>query len=411
MIKILHFADAHIDMVNHGRRDPETGLPIRVMDYLNALDQICDAAIEEKVDLVIFAGDAYKDRSPSPTFQREWDTRMIRLSQAKIPTIILVGNHDLSPSISRAHALEELKTLQVPYIHVIDKPQFLTGEELKGLPIEIMAVPWITRSGMLAFFGKSITDSGDLHEEMEKRITSVISDWIHDSDPKLPLVMTAHASVQGAVYGGERSVLLGNDLVLPGSLVKNNKIDYVALGHIHKNQNINEGKHPPVVYPGSIERMDFGEEKDDKFFVIAEVTKGETNVIWKKLKGTRKYITFDFEIDSKEDVTEKIKKVMLPVEKLSDAIVRLRISYPRELESLIDENSIREFAKDCFEFQIVKLPQIDIRARLPEGTLLEGMTHFDLLEKYWQSSDMDQQEIEKLITLSKNIISDTPDNA
>ena len=67
-MKLLHFADAHIDMANYGKHDPETGLPLRVLDFLRALDTIVDAAISEKVDMVIFAGDAYKDRSPAPTF-------------------------------------------------------------------------------------------------------------------------------------------------------------------------------------------------------------------------------------------------------------------------------------------------------------------------------------------------------
>jgi len=70
MIKILHFADAHIDMANYGRHDPSSGLPLRVLDFLKSLDIIVDTAIEERVDLVLFAGDAYKDRNPAPTFQR-----------------------------------------------------------------------------------------------------------------------------------------------------------------------------------------------------------------------------------------------------------------------------------------------------------------------------------------------------
>ncbi|HNS63036.1 MAG TPA: metallophosphoesterase, partial [Anaerolineaceae bacterium] len=64
MLRILHFADTHIDIANHGRRDPETGLSLRVLDFLRALDTIVDTAIAEKVDLVLFAGDAYKDRTP-----------------------------------------------------------------------------------------------------------------------------------------------------------------------------------------------------------------------------------------------------------------------------------------------------------------------------------------------------------
>ena len=103
---------------------------MRVMDFLKSLDEIVDSAIEEKVDLVIFAGDTYKDRSPAPTFQREWGRRIMRLSKAKIPTLLLVGNHDLSPALGRAHALDEFATLEVPHVRVLDKPEFIGDEVL-----------------------------------------------------------------------------------------------------------------------------------------------------------------------------------------------------------------------------------------------------------------------------------------
>jgi DNA repair protein SbcD/Mre11 len=105
--RILHFADAHIDIATQGRHDPQTGLPVRTLDFLKALDTIVDTAITEQVDMVLFAGDAYKDRTPVPTFQREWGRRIVRLSQAGIPTLLLVGNHDLSPAVGRAHAMQE----------------------------------------------------------------------------------------------------------------------------------------------------------------------------------------------------------------------------------------------------------------------------------------------------------------
>ena len=231
MIRILHFADAPIDIANYGRHDPLSGLPLRVLDFLKAFDTVVDTAIEERVDLVLFAGDAYKDRSPAPTFQREWGRRIIRLSRAGIPTLLLVGNHDLSPAVGRAHALHEFDTLGVPHVQVIGQPRLLLPADLDGLPIQIMALPWVSRSTLMAALKLSGAEMNNVYEEIESRIRDMIADWFNRLDPDLPVVLTAHGTVQGAVYGGERSVMLGNDLVLPGALVRDQRLDYVARSH------------------------------------------------------------------------------------------------------------------------------------------------------------------------------------
>ena len=57
----------------------------------------------------------------------------MRLFRAEIPTILQVGNHDVSPSVARAHAMEEFSTLQVPHVLVVDKPVFLGPGDLKPL--------------------------------------------------------------------------------------------------------------------------------------------------------------------------------------------------------------------------------------------------------------------------------------
>ncbi|MBT3240214.1 MAG: exonuclease SbcCD subunit D [Chloroflexi bacterium] len=404
MIKILHFADAHIDMANYGRLDPETGLPMRVMDFLNSLDEIIDTALAEKVDLVIFAGDAYKDRNPAPTYQREWGRRIIKLSEAGIPCILVVGNHDLSPSLGRAHALEEFNTLNVPNILVADQPKFYGPDDLDGLQVQVLAIPWITRSGMLAYLDMKLSNKEEINEELETRLAEILTKWLEEADPNLPIILTAHASIQGAVYGGERTVMLGGDLVLSGSLVKNPQIDYVALGHIHKPQNLNEGKHPPVIYPGSIERVDFGEAKDDKFFIIAEVNKGETKVDWRQLKKIRKFIDRSLDLTSDNQVTEQIKKILPSQEMIKDAILRLVITYPRDWETLIDDAALREYTRDAFEFHFVKRPQIDSRVRIPEDKTVGSLTPAELLDIYWRSSHQEDADITDLKKLAQEII-------
>src|ERR1700690_4170720 len=199
-MRILHFAEAHIDMANYGRHDPETGLPLRVLDFLKSLDTIVDAAVNEKVDMVIFAGDAYKDRSPAPTFQREGGRRIIRLSQARIPTLLLVGNHDLSPAVGRAHAIQEFDTLQVPFVRVLSKPELLRPDDLWGLPVQVIAMPWISRSGLMASTDMTPSEPGAVYLNIESRISELVEGWLNAVDPGLPVILTAHASVQGATF-------------------------------------------------------------------------------------------------------------------------------------------------------------------------------------------------------------------
>lgn len=409
-LRILHFADAHIDMANYGRHDPGTGLPLRVMDFLKSLDTIVDTAISEHVDLVIFAGDAYKDRSPAPTFQREWGRRVMRLSRAGIPTLLLVGNHDLSPALGRAHALESFDTLEVPYVQVLDKPVFLRPEELGGLPLQVLALPWVARSGLVANLAMSETDMRQVYEAMEIRLTEAVHDWLDAVDPQLPVVLTAHASVQGARYGSERAVMLGGDLVLPGSLVRDPRLDYVALGHIHKAQNLNENAHPPVIYPGSIERVDFGEATDEKYFVIAHVARGKTEVEWRKLTGIRPFFDLYVRLDTPHGANERLLAALPTLADLEGAITRLTVDYRQEWEAVIDETALRQRAEKAFEFHLIRRPQVELRIRLPENQSIGSLTPFDLLDLYWNANHIDAEEKDALARLAGEIIQDDSEN-
>jgi exonuclease SbcD len=404
MIKVLHFADAHIDMANYGRHDPQTGLPLRVLDFLKSLDAIVDSAIAEKVDLVLFAGDAYKDRSPAPTFQREWGRRVMRLSRAGIPTLLLVGNHDLSPALGRAHALDSFDTLEVPHVRVVDRPCLLTPADLEGLPLQVICLPWVSRSGLMAQLGLSGAETGEVFEQIEERLTRLVHEWIEQADPNLPVILAAHCSVQGALYGSERTVMLGGDLVLPRSLVCDPRLDYVALGHIHKHQDLNEGSYPPVVYSGSIERVDFGEANDEKGYAIAEVERGQTRYEWRRLEGTRPFIDRYLRLESPDNISQQLREALPGKKKLKDAVVRLVLEYPQEWEAAIDDASMREYTAGCFEFHLVKRPQVAGRVRIPEDQTIGSLSPIQLLEIYWRANHVEEGEIAALSSLAVQLL-------
>jgi len=401
-VRILHFADAHIDMANYGRYDPDTLLPVRVTDYLKSLDTIVDTAIEQSVDLVLFAGDAYKDRNPHPTFQREWGKRIMRLSQAGLSTLLLVGNHDVSPAAGRAHTLAEFDTLAVPQVIVADKIELYGPSEL-GVPIQVITIPWVPRSHLMTRSQAAGKPIAEVFEFIEEQVAAMVNKLLAKADPDLPTVLTAHASVTGAKYGSERMVMLGNELVLAQSLARDERLDYVALGHIHQHQSLNGDQHPPVVYAGSIERVDFGEAKETKGFVLAEVRKGQCDWEFVPLK-TRPFVDLQITLEQAETVMADILDRIPRPERLDGAVVRLQLSYPADWEALIDDAALAQALETALESKIVKNRQTENRARLGDTAGVETLSATELLELYWKTTEMDPEEAALLQAMGADII-------
>jgi exonuclease SbcD len=264
----------------------------------------------------------------------------------------------------------------------------------------------------MAARGLSGTDPSDVNVQITDIIIGQTNEWLADADPELPMVLTAHASVEGAAFGSERTVMLGSDLVLPASFVKDSRLDYVALGHIHKPQDLNRGAQPPVIYPGSIERVDFGEAADDRFFILAEVARGQTRVTWKKLTQARRFIERRITLEpalaaseaSSENVMDDLQSALPPPQELDGAIVKLTVEYPREYDALIDEPALRKYAADAFELHLVRRPQIESRVRLPADQTVSSLSPLELLEQYWRAAHVEPQEMEALQKLAERII-------
>ena len=191
---------------------------------------------------------------------------------------------------------------------------------------------------------------------------------------------------------------------MPLGLVTDPRIDYVALGHIHRYQDLNPGSHPPVVYPGSIERVDFGEVNEEKGFVIAKIEKGQTNYEWRKLP-IRKFIDRSLTLEDEHDVNEKILDCLPSQEEMKDAIVRLKVTFPQGFDVLIDESRIRTHVKDAFEFKLVKDSLAQARSRLPDGQETSSMTPLELLDLFWKEKNEGDDERALLSELAQDLIS------
>ena len=383
-MKILHFADAHINAVMSGKWDPVTGQPVRVMDFLKSLDTIVDTAIEEKVDLVLFAGDAYKDANPTPAQQALFASRILRLEDARIPTVLLVGNHDKTVR-NEDHALTEFKTFGTKYIHVVD-----TIRHRATVDYDIICLPWVHKSRLI---------TGEVIQKLETLISGM--------DPNTPNIFLGHCSVVGASFSSERLVMLGEDLMLPKKLLTESGFDYVALGHIHKHQELNEGSgaaEPPVIYPGSIERVDWGEAGEDKGFVIADVTPECCTWDFHKL-DCRPMIDVTVKLQDKEEFYTEIYRAADEVDDGKDApgvMIRIKLQYPENWAGLINNQTIEHMFPDAFSVQVVHDPIREGRTRLDLTQDVAAYAPGELLEMWMGEKGVEDQE--ELLSLAKELM-------
>lgn len=405
-VKVLHFADAHIDSYTGGRLDPENGFPCHTNDFFKALDEITDLAISEKVQLVLFAGDAYRSSVPVPTFQREWQRRMVRLSEAKITVLMIPGNHDISNSQYKASALQELDTLPVPYLHYAAKGVHLyTPEELDGVPVQVLAVPWLPVSLKSARDKENKKTPEERAAELETDIVSRVHLNIGKADPNLPLILLTHYSVQGSKYPSGQTAELGRDVTLSRSLVCDPVFSYTALGHIHLFQDLNEGQQPPVVYPGSIERVDYGEAKEKKGVVIAEVENHHTEYTFRELH-TRPMYNLQYEAKDADTIQQDLLDLLPSPEKAQDAMIRLSITYPHAFESQINERELRKQVEGALDFQIKRKPVYENRMRI-QSKNISSLTPKDLLTTYCQVTKASETETEALCALAEAIFNES----
>ena len=405
-VKILHFADAHIDSYTGGRIDPKTGFPFHTGDFLKALDEIVETAINEQVQLVLFAGDAYRNATPVPTYQREWQRRLIRLSQAKITTLMIPGNHDISNAVNRASALQELDTLQVPWVHLAAGGVHLyTPEELDGVPVQVLAVPWMPLSLLSAKDKENKLTPEERASEFEQELIKRIQKGIGKADLNLPLILLTHYTVQGSTYPSGQVAELGRDVTLSRSLVCDPAFSYTALGHIHLFQDLNEGQQPPVIYPGSIERVDYGEYKEKKGFILAEVENHHTEYTFRELH-TRRMYNLSFEAKDAGTLQEDLLDLLPSEEKAKDAMIRLVVTYPHEFESMINERELRKRVEGALDFQFKRKPVYQARMRI-QSKNISSLTPQDLLTAYCQITKTSDAEAKALCSLAEEIFTES----
>jgi len=351
-MKIAVISDPHIGDYSYGRTDSATGLNTRLLDFLKNLDQAVDFAIEKRVNVFIIVGDIYRQKHPSSKIRKQFVPRIKKLIKKKIRVILMTGNHDMTTSADGAHALSEMQELceLVAGLEVYSSPIVL---KLNDYLVDVEQDDNGTRNSVL----KPTCDTElyilpFVNRGTERLLT--VQDFLTfqknkiDEFNKLTCKSKAKYKLFFGHFGTDKSVI-GNSFDLDMSVDENEnsialssfdagKWTKIYLGHIHQQQEFNDiAKHV-----GSIGRVDFAEEKEEKgFYYFCD---GDDEFVPIKDREFRTFRLKLTEDDCKQKLSaffEKIKNL-----DLTQAIVRVKVdilqTYLPTLKFTDIENWLRE---------------------------------------------------------------------
>jgi exonuclease SbcD len=405
MIKILHLSDIHMGSgFSHGRINPATGLNTRLEDFVNTLSLCIDRALTDPVDLVIFGGDAFPDATPPPYVQEAFAGQFRRLVDANIPTVLLVGNHDQHSQGLGGASLNIYRTLGVPGFVVGDTLTTHNIQTRNG-KVQIITLPWLTRSTLMTRQETEGLSLSEVNQLLTDRLQVVIEGEIRRLDPDVPTILLAHLMADNASLGAERLLAVGKGFTLPLSLLTRPCFNYVALGHVHKHQNLNKHNNPPVIYPGSIERVDFSEEKEDKGYVMIELEQGNTTWEFCPLP-VRSFRTIEVDISKAEDPQAAIIKAIAKYD-IQDAVVRLIYKLRSEQLDVIDNAALHTAlqAAHTYTIQPELLSQL-ARPRVPELSASSSIDPMEALKTYLNNREDLKDIAATMLEAAEKLLSD-----
>lgn len=407
-MRILHFADLHIGVENFGRTDPVTGLSTRLLDFLAAFDQLVEYALANDVDLVLFAGDAYKSRDPSQTQQREFARRVARLTRAGVPVYLLVGNHDLPYAAGRATAIDIFDTLDVPLVTVGRRIGTELVQTRKG-PLQVVGVPWLNRSWLLTQDEYKNLPADALNEALEHKLADLLTVQFDGVDSALPAVLAGHLSHADAMPGSERRMTVGADPIFLRSMLTSvhGNVEYAALGHIHQRQE--HGNVYPLVYSGSLQRVDFGEEGQEKGFMVIDIDPdakpGDRLRSHEFVPVTaRQFLTLDIRSTGANPTEDVLRAIERRAAEVEGAIVRVRVTLQSGTEGQLDDLAIRRALLPAHYMAGISR-EVEGAQRSRLGNLRpEGVSPGRALELYLESRDIKGERAQELLAYGQRLV-------
>ena len=244
--------DSHIGL--------STGTLSRTEEIDRIYGDIVTECIRRKVGTLFDLGDVFHTNRPSTDIISKILKHVDRLQKAGIEVRVVEGNHEKVYRKGRRGALEVLSSSGYANLQVFDQ---IASEEFEDF--FAIYVPWL-----------SPMDFGGVEEREGALIGGIIQE-LEEAPDALPIVVFAHANVEGATVG-KNTLYTPKEFVLPDFLLDPRKAketgtrlpDLIFCGHIHKTQIVN--KKPPLIVLGTPQYNSFAELGNEKVFALFDPT-------------------------------------------------------------------------------------------------------------------------------------------
>ena len=268
--------------------------------------------------------------------------------------------------------------------------------------MRVCAMPYLIKGYSIAreeFQGKTLEETRLMLEGKYVEYLAFLADEVREADDATPTILLGHFWANGAKLSSwQNSYFNLLEPQVPLSALTDPAFDYVALGHIHKHQDLNSGGQPHVVYSGSPDRIDFGEKDETKGFVLVELRKGGAEYRFVPVSEGRTLL----DIDVNADVDEPTETILTEVKKhsLKNAIVKLTYHISQARAAAVREREIREALAPAF--MVVALNRKVERDQAARSRLLtESKSPREALELYIETKDTFKPRKEQLMAFAE----------
>jgi exonuclease SbcD len=261
-MRLLHTSDWHVGRTFHGAD--------LLAEQESVLGGLADIVADERIDAVVVAGDVYDRAVPSAEAVQVCARVLARIRDAGAHLVLTPGNHDSAPRLGAFGEFAAAGGLHLrTRIPDIGRPVVLSDEHgevaLYGIPY---LEPEVARQGLGI---EERGHSGVLTEAM-RRVRADLAGRDARS------VVLAHAFVTGGeACDSERPIAVGGVEQVPGGTF--NGVDYVALGHLHGAQRIEEN----LRYSGSPLAYSFSEAGQRKSVWLVELDQAGLSGVERKM--------------------------------------------------------------------------------------------------------------------------------